>query len=379
MTPKPSPVLTLPLLSAGLSCAAGGLQALAEGLAPGGSLLGAEVLNALDMNGAPISAQPALPLRGQVDELCGVARQRQMLAAASQDLCQRSGLSLAALAELRVFVVRPESSARQGPAQAALDENLLAQLWLDLLGLQTAHAQAMQMQGLSRHAHAFEALAAAAAYLSGGAAAGSARRALVLGCESWLGESALALLDDIDQLSAPASDGVVPGEAAVLLLLGSGEQALPLRCCHVLEAEDRWCNQRPIGTSISEMLLALQGMKTAAAGEWAALKPASMDRLVLSDAHANQEAMRRESEYLRQRHWSALAPGSDAWLDCSQLGYLGQTLFLLQLALLGEQAGPPLPACAYARSLWRHGLMAWREPARPQSQPAQSARSMSHV
>ncbi|MDC8785305.1 hypothetical protein [Roseateles koreensis] len=373
MNPKPSIILNIPVLKAGLSCAAGSLQATLAALAPGQPAPGVEVLDALDMNGAALGALPALALRGQTGELRGLARQRQLLAAATTDLCQCSGLSLAELATLRVFVVRPESSARQGAAQVALDESLLTQLWFELLGVATAHGQAQQLQRLSCHAHAFEALSAAAAYLSSAGPSHSAvtpRRALLLACESWLGDAALALLDDIDQLSGPACDGVVPGEAAVLLLLGQGEQATTLRCCHVLEPEDRWQNERPMGRACSEMLLALQD-KNATQTSGAAM--------VLSDAHPNQEAMRREAEYLRLRHWPHLPTGSPAGLDCAPLGYLGQSLFLLQLALLSQQPAPQQTACAYARSLWQHSLMAWRPAAAQPAMATAAQRSLSHA
>lgn len=323
--------LELKLQGAGACSAAGDLAASIGALDPQAAALGPQLLDAFDCCGDAVAALPAAVCEAL--PLAFMPRAQALLAAAAQDLSQRCGVALAQLGAERLFIIAPES-APQGPAE-------LKQAWLNLQPPMSAHALSRQAQRISVHAEVAEGLAAAAVFLG---AAGSQAHALVLACESWLSHDALARLDDIDELRSASSDGVLPGEAAVLLRLGSA--GLPLRCLAPVETEARSGNARPLGTAISEAVLQLQVAEDA--------------RFIVRDLHAGQRAFVREAEFLRRRHWPALAPDAHAWRDVSALGYLGRAAPLLQMALLAELPPAQTPALAYARSLWRGSLVLHR-------------------
>ena len=300
------------------------------------AFLGTEVLDAYDCTGDAICARPAR-VEGLVpDASTGTRasmdlRLQAMLASAAADLCQRAGMRLEDLAGERLFLVTPESAGPQGALE-------LRQAWLQLHG---KPADARQ-DGISDHATVVEALGVAAACLSTMPGCG----ALVLCGESWLGHQALARLDDADLLCSPSSDGVIPGEALVLLRLHAS--APRIACAEVKQTVDRHADERPLGTPLSEALLALNALGDA------------MPAAVLWDVHANVRPFQRESEFLRRRHWALLPLNSAAWLNSAALGYVGRCLPLLQLGALAALPDASLPAVACARSLWRDALVSVR-------------------
>ncbi|WP_156374375.1 hypothetical protein [Pseudorhodoferax sp. Leaf274] len=131
-----------------------------------------------------------------------------------------------------------------------------------------------------------------------------------------------------------------------------------------MESEDRHRNERPLGTPISDALLALH----AGGGGTAA---------VLCDAHANLRAMAREAEFLRRRHWADLPPDGPAWCNGAVLGYVGQCMPLLQLAALATGPLGDWAAVAYARSLWRQAWVSVRDAADAQADKNPRSTSLS--
>ena len=348
---SPSAIVHLPLQGAGVCTAAGGLRVTQAQCTANATPPGPELLDAYDLMGDPVTASAALPNRAdlcreadiEVPTLRFMSRALPMLSAALQDLTSQEGMAVSELATARLFVVAPESAPDLGLMW-------IMQAWMSLHGTQEELAQRALLQRMSGHASVLEALREARAYLTVGQGLSTRRHALVLCCESWLTHEGLARLDSVNQLRSPSSDGVVPGEAAVLLHLGGGAHA-SLRCAGFFEPEDRFQNSRPLGTHISEAILALQHAQAGA-----------VMTSVLCDAHAHQRAMSRETEFLRHRHWQHLLPDDGAWIDESGLGYLGHCAPLLQMAMMAQLPVPRLPAVAIARSLWRQSIVCFRAP-----------------
>ena len=329
----------LHLHSAGVATAAGGLVASVEQLNADAAPLGSTVLeDMLDAAGEPIAAVPACP-----PGMAPARRVQTLVQAALRDLCQQAGLTPAVLGTERLFIVTPESEVPQP------ELGLVAlQAWLDACGAHTAADQSAAMLRVSFHEHIGEALGAAQGHL-----AGQAPHALVLCAETWLGHAALQWLDGQDLLRSSSSNGVVPGEAAVLLRLARGAGAdTALHYAHADAPQPRTPDAPALGSHWSELMLALQRL------------PAFQDQppvSVLRDRHASHPAMAREEEFVRRRNWQHLRPDDPlAWLDSAALGYIGRCGPLLQLAALARLDAARLPAIGSWRSLWRHTLVSAR-------------------
>lgn len=198
MTGKTQPrrVLAVPVQSAGVCTAAGGLGATMAQWAGGGGAIGSILLDAYDCTGDAVAARAALveaTSDAQTPELSFMARMQPMLVAAVADLCQATALRPKDLAQERLFIVVPESD-------RALGASWVRQAWMHLHGaLAESEQQAMQ-QRISAHSSVVDALGAAVGWLPLSEAG-----VLVLCCESWLTREALAVLDAPTCCAAPAA------------------------------------------------------------------------------------------------------------------------------------------------------------------------------